>query len=223
MPAEPTLPTPRYLIVEGPIGVGKTTLVHKLAERFQARTVLEVFEENPFLADFYADRGRFAFQTEMFFLLSRYRQQEEFAQDDLFTRLWVSDYLLTKCRIFARLTLSEPELALYDRVYSVLAPRVPKPDVVISLTAPLEVLLGRIRRRGRSYEQGMDPDYLDQLRRLYAQFFQHYQQAPLLQIDTSDIDFTQDQRAVDEVMRQATELFRASRKAGERTTRSQYK
>lgn len=202
---------PRYIVIEGPIGVGKTTLVTRLAEKFQARTVLEVFDENPFLADFYADRDRYAFQTEMFFLLSRYRQQEQFAQDDLFGRLSVSDYLFMKCRLFASLTLSDHELSLYDRMYSILSTQVPRPDVVIHLNAPHEVLMQRIRQRGRSYERNMDPDYMERLRTLYTQFFQHYDHSPLLEIDTSDIDFTKDDSAVEDVMRQATEVFQRAR------------
>ncbi len=203
--------TPRYIVIEGPIGVGKTTLVTRLAERYNARTVLEVFEENPFLADFYSDRDRYAFQTEMFFLLSRYRQQEDFSQDDLFGRMSISDYLFTKCRLFASLTLSDHELTLYDRMYSILTTQVPKPDVVIHLNAPLETLLGRIKSRGRSYERNMDAEYLDRLRGLYVQFFQHYEHTPLLNLDTSNVDFTQDEDAIDDVMRLATDVFRAAR------------
>lgn len=202
--------SPRYIVIEGPIGVGKTTLVTKLAEKFNARTVFEVFEENPFLADFYSDRDRYAFQTEMFFLLSRYRQQEEFAQTDLFGGLSVSDYLFTKCRLFASLTLSDHELTLYDRMYGILSTQVPKPDVVIHLNAPLEVLLERIRKRGRSYERNMDPDYMDRLRAMYMQFFQHYDRTPLLNLDTTDLDFTCDDDAVGEVYRLATEAMRDS-------------
>ncbi len=203
--------TPRYIVVDGPIGVGKTTVVTRLAEKFRARTVLEIFEENPFLANFYSDRDRYAFQTEMFFLLSRYRQQEDFAQEDLFGRLAVSDYLFIKCRLFASLTLSDHELSLYDRMYTILTTQVPKPDVVIHLTAPLDVLLGRIQKRGRSYEQNMDPEYLDRLRSLYVQFFQHYEDTPLLEIDTSDVDFSQDPTALEDLMNQAIETFRKSR------------
>jgi deoxyadenosine/deoxycytidine kinase len=203
---------PRYIVIEGPIGVGKTTLVKKLAERYDARTVLEVFEENPFLADFYGDRDRYAFQTEMFFLLSRYRQQEQFAQDDLFGRMSVSDYLFTKCRLFASLTLSDHELTLYDRMYSILSTQVPRPDVVIHLHAPLDTLMERIRKRGRDYERNMDREYMERLRSLYMQFFQHYEAAPLLEIDTSEVDFTQDDAAIEDVMRQATEVCRDARK-----------
>ena len=204
--------TPRYIVIEGPIGVGKTTLVTKLAERYDARRVLEIFEENPFLANFYQDRDRFAFQTEMFFLLSRYRQQEEFAQDDLFGRMAVSDYLFTKCRLFASLTLSDHELSLYDRMYSILTTQVPKPDVVVHLHAPLDVLLGRIKQRGRSYEKGMDPDYLERLRGLYQQFFAHYDETPMLDIDTSDVNFAEDDSAVENLMDQVREVYQDSRR-----------
>lgn len=203
---------PQYIVIEGPIGVGKTTLVTKLAQRYKARTVLEIFEENPFLAKFYLDRDRYAFQTEMFFLLSRYRQQEEFAQDDLFGQLSVSDYLFSKCRLFAGLTLSDHELALYDRIYLILSSQAPKPDVVIHLNAPLDVLLRRIRLRGRSYEKDMDAKYLERVRALYVQFFHHYEQTPLVNIDTARIDFTRDDDAVEDVMRLATEAFREARR-----------
>lgn len=204
--------TLRYIVVEGPIGVGKTTLVTKLAKSQNARTVFEIFEENPFLADFYADRGRYAFQTEMFFLLSRYKQQEVFAQDDLFRKMSVSDYIFTKSRLFASLTLNDHELVLYDRMYSILSIQVPKPDCVIYLDAPLEVLLKRIKKRGRDYEKNMDHKYLDRLRVLYGQFFQHYDETPMLGVDTSEIDFTSDDNAVAEVLRaanRAVEEFQA--------------
>lgn len=192
--------SPRYIVVEGPMGAGKTTLVNRFAERFDAHTVLEVFEENPFLADFYDDQDRYAFQTEIFFLLSRYRQQEEFAQTDLFNRMTVSDYLFVKCRLFASLTLSDHELALYDRMYSILKTQIPTPDVVVHLQAPLEVLMERIDQRGRAYEQDIDPEYVDRLRRLYHNFFSHFEEAPLVEVDTTKADFSRDDQAVDELM-----------------------
>lgn len=202
-------PKPQYIVVEGPIGVGKTTLVNRFSELFNAHTVLEIFEENPFLAQFYGDRDRYAFQTEMFFLLSRYRQQEDFSQQDLFASLSVSDYLFVKCRLFASLTLSDHELALYDRMYNILKEQVPTPDVVIHLHAPLETLLERIDQRGRPYEEDMDPEYLERLRSLYLNFFQHYEESALLEVDTSQVDFTQDERAVENLMGRVEKAYRA--------------
>lgn len=199
---------PRYIVVEGPIGVGKTTLVERLAARFNARTVLEIFEENPFLASFYQDRSRYAFQTEMFFLLSRYRQQEEFSQTDLFSRLHISDYLFVKCRLFASLTLSDHELALYDRMYTILTTQIPKPDLVIHLSAPLDVLLDRISNRGRPYEQRMDPEYLDRLRGLYHNFFMHYEGTRLLEVDTSTTNFARSDEAIDDLITLIGERWR---------------
>src|SRR5438477_12589515 len=150
----------RYIAVEGPIGVGKTTLTRALAKRFSGRTIFEVVEENPFLASFYQDRNKFAFQTQLFFLLSRFKQQQELHQQDLFNQLTVSDYLFAKDRIFASITLDPNELSLYERIYQMLGPRVMKPDLVIYLQARLEVLLARIKKRGREFERKFDADYL---------------------------------------------------------------
>ncbi len=180
--------TPRYIVVEGVIGVGKTTLVSALAERLNARTVYEVFEENPFLEQFYTDRARYAFPTEMFFLLSRFNQQEVFAQEDLLQQYAVSDYLFEKCRLFSSITLSEAEMTLFDRVYEILRRQVPKPDLVIHLHAPIDVLMQRIRSRGRDYEQDMDPSYLESLHGQYNEMFARHE-GQILSVDTTDVDF----------------------------------
>lgn len=179
----------RYIVVEGPIGVGKSSLANILAERLQARRVMEVVEENPFLANFYTDRSKYAFQTQMFFLLSRFKQQQELFQQDLFATVTVSDYLFAKDRIFAALTLDPNELALYERVFEEIGPRVTKPDLVIYLQARLDVLLARIKKRAREFERKFDAEYLDALCRAYNDFFFHYDETPLLVVNTSDIDF----------------------------------
>jgi deoxyadenosine/deoxycytidine kinase len=180
---------PRYIVVEGPIGVGKTSLVNALAARYRARTVFEIVEENPFLSSFYDDRAQYAFQTQLFFLLSRYKQQQELFQPDLLQPVTVSDYLFAKDKIFAQLTLSSHELALYERVYDALTPRVLKPDLVIYLQARQDVLLTRIKKRGREFERQFDPAYLEQVSRAYNDFFGHYGDTPLLVLNTSDFDY----------------------------------
>lgn len=179
----------RYIVVEGPIGVGKTSLSNILSERYSARRILEVVEENPFLANFYEDRQKWAFQTQCFFLLSRFRQQQELFQQELFSSMTVSDYLFAKDRIFACLNLDGPELGLYERVFEALGPRVTKPDLVIYLQARLDVLLHRIKKRGREFERKFDAGYLESLVHAYNDFFAHYTETPLLVVDTSDIDF----------------------------------
>ncbi|QAT87282.1 deoxynucleoside kinase [Corallococcus coralloides] len=190
----------RYIVVEGPIGVGKTSLTNLLTERLGSRRVLEVVEENPFLSSFYADRQKFAFQTQVFFLLSRFRQQQELFQQDLFRAVTVSDYLFAKDRIFANLTLASDELALYDRVFEALGPRVPQPDLVIYLQAQLDVLLHRIKKRGREFERRFDAGYLESLTHAYNDFFAHYQDTPLLVVNTSDIDFVHNESDREDLM-----------------------
>ncbi len=194
-------PRHRYIVVEGPIGVGKTSLTRALAERFSGRTVFEQVEENPFLASFYQDRNKYAFQTQLFFLLSRFKQQQELFQQELFSRVTVSDYLFAKDRIFASIPLDPNELALYERVYEHLGPRVMRPDLVIYLQARLEVLLARIRKRGREFERKLDPEYLGELARTYNDFFHRYDETPLLVINTSDIDFVESERDFEELIR----------------------
>ncbi|TMA28818.1 MAG: deoxynucleoside kinase [Deltaproteobacteria bacterium] len=191
----------RYIAVEGPIGVGKTALTRALSKRFGGRSVFEIVEENPFLASFYQDRAKYAFQTQLFFLLSRYRQQQELFQQDLFNQITVADYLFAKDRIFASITLDPNELALYERVYQHLGPRVMKPDLVIYLQSRVEVLLARIRKRGREFERKFDADYLAELARTYGDFFHRYQETPLLVINTSDIDFVESEADFEDLVR----------------------
>jgi deoxyguanosine kinase len=179
----------RYIVVEGVIGAGKTSLARMLSERLSAKLVLEEVEENPFLQDFYQDRARFAFQTQMHFLFSRYQQQRNLNQMELFSERMVSDYLFQKDRIFASLNLSERELSLYERLVGWLELDVLKPDVVVYLQAHPEVLMGRIARRGRVFEKDMDREYIRQLNEAYNHFFFHYVDAPLFVVNTNDIDF----------------------------------
>lgn len=179
----------RYITVEGPIGVGKTSLVNLLSKQLKARTLFEIVEENPFLSSFYSDRVKFAFQTQIFFLLSRFKQLQDLWQQDLFNQVTVSDYLFAKDRIFASINLDPNELALYERVYELMGPRVVKPDLVIYLQARMDVLLARIKKRGREFERKFDPDYLATVVRAYNDFFFHYTDTPLLVVNTSDIDF----------------------------------
>lgn len=186
-----------YVAVEGPIGVGKTTLVSKLAARMSAQLVLEAFEDNPFLESFYADRDRYAFQTQIFFLMSRFRQQSELMQPDLFEPSLLADYHLLKDRIFAQLTLSDHELQLYERVFQALESQIVQPDVVIYLTASQDALLERIKRRGRSYEKDFDAGYLMDLSQAYREFFRDYRRTPLLTVDTTELNVIADPTVID--------------------------
>ena len=196
----------RYIVLEGPIGVGKTTLAALLAEEFSARTIFENVEENPFLNEFYKDRKRNAFKAQLYFLLSRYQQQSELIQIDLFQKTTISDYLFAKDRIFASINLDETELYLYDQIFRVLNPRIPTPDLVIYLQADTDVLLKRIKTRGKAYEKGIDVDYLDRVVTAYNEFFFHYNDSPLLVIKTTKIDYVTRRGDFDELVKEIKEF-----------------
>ncbi len=191
-----------YVVIEGVIGVGKTSLAKLLAERMNARLVLEEVEENPFLEDFYRDPAHYAFQTQIFFLLSRYRQQMEFPQQDLFQEKTVSDYLFDKDKIFAYINLNEKELSLYERLWSFLHQDVPKPDLVIFLQANTETLMHRIRERNRSYERAISSEYIQRLNEAYNYFFFHYSDSPLLVVNTAKIDFVHNPDDLEDLLNQ---------------------
>jgi deoxyguanosine kinase len=183
----------KHIVVEGPIGVGKTTLAEILAKRLDARPILERAEKNPFLEKFYEDRRKHAFPTQIFFLLSRYQQQQQFLQNDLFNKNIVADYLFAKDRIFAYINLDDDEIKLYEQIYQTLNPSILLPDLLIFLQASNDVLMKRIRQRGKSNDNKITEEYVDELNHVYNHFFFHYDDSPLLIINTSDIDFVANQ------------------------------
>ena len=197
----------RFIAVAGPIGVGQTSLVDLIAERFEARKVLEKVE-NPFLHDFYQDNPGAAFQCQLFFLLNRFRQQQELSQGNLFRQPVVCDYVFAKDKIFAYLNLDDSELMLYEKLYGLLEEQVPHPDLVIYLQAADEVLMERIRRRRRDYEKEISERYVAELNRAYNHFFFHYSRTPLLVIDTTKIDFVKSKEDLEELFRQIQTMQR---------------
>lgn len=178
-----------YIAVDGPIGAGKTTLAKMLAEEMGAHLCLEPAEKNPFLAEFYKDRKRNAFKTQLFFLLNRYQQQLELKQQDLFRPSVVADYTFAKDLIFAEINLSEDERALYNTVFNLLRGQLPKPDLVIYLRADSKVLVSRIKKRGYDYERPISADYLENLTDSYNRYFLNYSETPLLVVDTSNQNY----------------------------------
>lgn len=191
----------RHIAIEGPIGVGKTSLVDLLAKRFRGTKILEDVD-NPFLADFYKDKRGAAFRCQLFFLLSRYDQQRKLSQRDLFTELVLSDYSFPKDKIFAYLTLEDSELLIYNRLYDLLAESLPKPDLVIYLQASIDTLMKRIRRRGRDYEKTISPPYLKEVSEAYSHYFYRYSDTPLLVVNTNDIDFVHNPAHFDQLVEQ---------------------
>lgn len=198
----------RYIAIEGVIGAGKTSLAKKLSEKLSANLILEEFQENPFLEKFYEDRRRFAFQTQMFFLINRYKQLQLLNQQDLFNKFIVSDYIFDKDRIFAYLNLSGEELKLYDAIFPLLEREIPKPDLVIFLQSSIDRLMLNIKHRARSIEKNLTRAYLVELSEAYNNFFFKYNDTPLLIVNTTEIDFINRQEDFDELY---TQIFREDR------------
>jgi deoxyadenosine/deoxycytidine kinase len=197
----------RSIAVEGPIGVGKTSFVELLAKKFDAHTVLENLD-NPFLRGFYEDQQGAAFQVQLFFLLSRYRQLKELEQRDLFQQVTILDYIFPKDKIFAYLNLDDSELLIYDKLYAMLEEQVTKPDLVIFLQAETRTLVERIARRDRAYEAQISDAYINEVNKAYNYFFFHYTQTPLLVIDTTSIDFVHHEEHLVELVEQIRKMDR---------------
>lgn len=209
MPEKPAPAQPhRYIVVEGPIGVGKTSLARKLARSFGSELILEQADENPFLERFYRNPRSAALQTQLFFLFQRTRQLEDIRQHDLFDTVRVADYLLDKDRLFARLILDDEEYSLYDQIYRRLSMDAPVPDLLIYLQAPVDVLLERIARRGIRYEQNMERSYLEKLQEAYARFFHAYDASPLLIVNAAEADFVGNERDYEQLFAQICRIRR---------------
>lgn len=183
------IPSPKYIAIDGPIGVGKTTLVKRLAEELKGTPLLEPVEQNPFLKEFYKDRKRNAFKTQLFFLLSRYQQQLEFRNQEEIHFPFICDYIFGKDKIFAKINLNEAEQELYQKVYGLLDEKLPKPDIVVYLRAQTEILSKRIKQRGYDYERPITEAYLESLLQAYNEYFLNYNETPLLTVDTTHTDF----------------------------------
>jgi len=194
------LKIPYHIAIEGTIGVGKTSLAGILVDRLEAKLILEEFEENPFLVEFYKDSDRFAFQTQLFFLLSRYRQQQQLQQTDLFTKTLISDYMFVKDRLFAALNLDDKEMSLYNAVARILEKNVASPDMVIFLQSDTDRLMQNIKLRGREYEKLIDWKYIDALNQMYNEYFFRYDDCPLLIINTNDIDFVNNKNDLEDII-----------------------
>ncbi len=190
-----------YIAIEGPIGVGKTSLVKLISERLGARVVLESFEDNPFLADLYEEPEQYAFQTQLFFLLQRYQQQQDLRQVDMFHNLLITDYMFVKDRLFASLNLKDKEMTLYDTVANLLERNIVSPDLVIYLQADTATLMKNISKRGRKFEKNVSFEYIDALNQVYNEYFFRYQDTPLLIINTNGIDFVGNPKDLEEVVK----------------------
>ncbi|MBI5417077.1 deoxynucleoside kinase [Candidatus Poribacteria bacterium] len=201
----------RFIAIEGTIGVGKTTLVHLLSERFKAKEVLEVVEDNPFLQDFYKNMRLYAFQTQIFFLISRYKQLEQLMQPGLFEDMVITDYILDKDKIFATITLDDDEMAMYNHIYPLFQRRIPTPDLVIYLQASTDVLWERIKKRGRHFEKNISKEYLKEINQAYDNYFFNYNKTPLLVINTNEIDYVHHQTDLDDLTKQIKEMKKGTK------------
>jgi deoxyadenosine/deoxycytidine kinase len=198
----------RYIAIEGVIGAGKSALAKKIKERLNAELVREQCEANPFLEKFYSDRKRYAFQTQMFFLINRYKQQEELKQGNLFTEYTVSDYIFEKDKIFAYLNLSGEELKLYESIFPLLERNLNKPDLIVFLQSSVDRLIYNIKKRGRKIERNITRSYIAELSEAYNNFFFRYNKAPLLIVNSTEIDFVHNDEDFDELFKQ---IFREDR------------
>lgn len=189
-----------YIAIEGPIGVGKTSLAKLLSKRLSAKLILEKFEDNPFLSEFYDDPARFAFQTQLFFLLQRYQQQQDIRQVDMFHNLLISDYMFIKDRLFASLNLDDKEMNLYDSIANMMERNVINPDLIIYLQADTSTLMKNIAKRGRDFENNISYDYINALNEIYTEYFFRYNDTPLVIINTNNIDFVNNAEDLDQVI-----------------------
>jgi len=198
----------KYISIEGVIGSGKTSLAKRISDRLNAKLILEQFDNNPFLEKFYIDRKRFAFQTQMFFLINRFKQQQELHQEDLFSEHIICDYVFEKDRIFAYMNLSKDELNLYESIYPLLARALRKPDLVIFLQSSTDRLMYNIKSRNRKVERAITRNYIEELSESYNNYFFKYNTTPLLIVNSSEIDFVSNDKDFDELFKQ---IFREDR------------
>ncbi len=201
-------PDVKYIAIEGVIGAGKTSLAKKISDKLNAEPILEQFEVNPFLEKFYSDRKRYAFQTQMFFLINRFKQQEELNQENLFTEFIVSDYVFDKDRIFAYLNLSGEELKLYESIFPLLSQSLRKPDLVVFLQSSVDRLMFNIKKRMRKIERNLTRSYIEELSDAYTHFFFRYSNTPLLIVNSTEIDFVNNDQDFNELFKQ---IFRKDR------------